>query len=352
VSIILLVRTILFTQPAYRDHLFILLVGLLLPLISNFLYITKLSPIQRHDISPAVFGLSGVLMTWGLFRYRLFDILPVAHNAILMSIGDGIVVLDSQHRVVALNPSAELILDLSSNEIGLDVLHLLHSWPDLRSIVQASNQTHQEVVLDIHNSTHYFDFSFTPLLDQFQRQVGHLMIFHEISDRKRVEEELRELSNTDALTHLSNRRKFYEEMQEEIERSRRYNSPLSLLMIDIDRLKWINDTFGHLAGDEALRQAGRLLHDLRQTDRPARYGGDEFVVLLPSTALPEAEQTARRLQEALEHVTISEDVHLRLSAGVAELQPEDDAQGKSLLARADAAMYKAKGEAKGELEMD
>jgi diguanylate cyclase (GGDEF)-like protein len=146
------------------------------------------------------------------------------------------------------------------------------------------------------------------------------------------------LSRTDPLTGLRNQRAFEERLAEEIARAERYGAPLSLLLADVDGLKTINDRGGHHAGNGALRAvADALAQGARQTDLPARVGGDEFALIAPNTVLPEATALAERIRSLLAARADS----VTLSIGVAALGYEwSDAP--SLLEAADAALYQAK----------
>ncbi|MCP3105072.1 diguanylate cyclase [Myxococcus sp. K15C18031901] len=167
----------------------------------------------------------------------------------------------------------------------------------------------------------------------------------------RRREELLALSRTDALTSLFNRRCFEERLSEEFARSRRYQSPLSLVMLDIDHFKRINDTFGHPFGDQVLRAVAQTARSrLREVDVLARYGGEEFVALLPETAPPDALTVCERMREAiaaldLEHVAVDgrrQQVRLTASLGVATVPAEALGSAEALLRAADAGLYAAK----------
>lgn len=168
----------------------------------------------------------------------------------------------------------------------------------------------------------------------------------DISERKRFETELELRANTDFLTQVGNRRHFMEEAERERARATRYGTPLSLMMLDIDFFKRINDTYGHAAGDETLRQiADACRQNLREVDIVGRMGGEEFAVLLPETDLQAATEAAERLRLAIAQVAVATDIEpaptITASIGVSALRTEDDSLD-SLLTAADNALYEAK----------
>jgi len=154
---------------------------------------------------------------------------------------------------------------------------------------------------------------------------------------------------TDELTRLTNRRGWEQRLNLEFERFNRYGRPCSMMILDLDDFKVINDTYGHLIGDKALQEVARiLLTDLRSVDTAARYGGEEFTCLLPETDLKGAVRTAERLRMGIvrTHFTVR-DVHVPITAsfGVATFRKEDK-EPQEILARADQALYQAKAKGK------
>ena len=183
---------------------------------------------------------------------------------------------------------------------------------------------------------------------QAQIQVG-LRQVQTHRELMRTNDLLSAIALSDPLTDLNNRRALEWELPRQIGNARNRNQPISLVMLDVDFFKGINDTYGHLVGDRALEiLATRLRHNLRIYDTPFRYGGEEFVVLLSDTDQPEAAMIANRICQLIREQPFAVDTTLNLrvtiSAGTATLSPTDDTKGISLLERADQRLLQAKAE--------
>lgn len=185
----------------------------------------------------------------------------------------------------------------------------------------------------------------TVLRDSAERYLGRVWFFRDITAQKNHEATLIQLARHDPLTGTANRRYFFERAEQEFMRSRRYHTPLSIALIDVDHFKQINDQLGHAAGDEVLKllsQQCRAL--LRESDLLARIGGEEFAILMPSTGLAGAALMAERLRMAVTEAptpVAGQLLNLRFSAGVTQLKAKDQSI-EDCLRRADEAMYKAK----------
>jgi diguanylate cyclase (GGDEF)-like protein len=206
-------------------------------------------------------------------------------------------------------------------------------------------------------------------LEENGGRLGYLTVYTRTSDRsfdledvRRLEElssraapaienarkfrEARQLADLDGLTGLHNRRYFHETLARECARAHRYSRRLALIVFDLDDFKDVNDRIGHLAGDAVLAEAAERVREVvRTADIPCRVGGDEFAVVLPESALEQADQLFVRIQNAISGRPIGQAGRLKLSAGVAELSPEDDSI--SFFERADEALYRAKEAGKG-----
>jgi diguanylate cyclase (GGDEF)-like protein len=160
--------------------------------------------------------------------------------------------------------------------------------------------------------------------------------------------EARQLADLDALTGLHNRRYFHETLAREVERAQRYQRRLSLVLVDVDGFKEINDRIGHLAGDAVLAEIGaRIRKVVRSADIPCRVGGDELAVIVPEVEVGQARQLVGRIQRAVSSQPIARAGRVRVSAGVGDLQPNDTAT--TLFERADESLYTAKHAGKGGL---
>ncbi len=236
--------------------------------------------------------------------------------------------------------------DLPVSELFMDP----EDWPRLRRAVREAG-TLRELEFALRRpdgSNCWGALSATLLSGNGERDDEVLLSLTDVTARHARELRLEEEAGTDPLTGLANRRRFFERGGEAYELAQRHARPMSLLMLDIDHFKQINDSYGHPVGDQVLVRLARLLEtSRRQGDLPARLGGEEFAILLPETPLPQALEAAERIREAVENAPLTLDdsrmVPYTVSIGVAEMQSHDQDLPLLLIA-ADAALYRAKDE--------
>ena len=178
----------------------------------------------------------------------------------------------------------------------------------------------------------------------YHGRPARVMAMRDITERRRLEDELRHLARTDPLTGVANRRHLLELGEGEVLRARRYGHPLSVMMIDVDHFKNVNDSHGHAAGDLVLRTVAALcVEELRTIDNFGRMGGEEFAVIMPETGRDDALAVAERLRASIARSVVDvsgRQISSTVSVGVSSLLADDDMS--SLLSRADTLLYSAK----------
>jgi diguanylate cyclase (GGDEF)-like protein len=258
-------------------------------------------------------------------------------RAVLDNVAEGIVIVDESHRITSFNPSAERLFGYAAVDvIASDVRLLLDTLSPGETLAHRSRGRVFPVDLSVGEM-------------RLDEQHLHIFSIRDITARKRAEAALEHQALHDALTDLPNRVLLHDRLQQAIRAAERDHTAVALLIMDLDRFKDVNDTFGHHTGDQLLEQLGnRLGGVLRGSDTIARLGGDEFAVLLPTATVDDANQIADRLLEVLEEPFSLNGLHLEINASIGiALSPQHGADADTLLRRADVAMYIAKRASSG-----
>ena len=254
-----------------------------------------------------------------------------------------VIELDSTGEVSYLNPAAERVFP----DLGvMGVLHpLLQSAVELmKGLRQGKEQgeTIHEVAID--KATYELHISYVAEVDLIRIYVT------DITQRKRNEEEIYILATTDSLTGIANRREFTAILLRELAQTKRYGMPMALIMYDLDYFKRVNDTFGHDVGDHVLQTVTALVQEnIRATDIVGRWGGEEFMVLMPQSDIQVARNTAEKLRLAIAAHYFEKVNKLTVSFGVVAFESQDDLD--SLLKRVDDALYQAKKKGRNRVEV-
>lgn len=282
-------------------------------------------------------------------RRALLDSAELFH-CVFDAVGHGILVLDAATGELLLaNPALCRMLDYPHDgllALQLEQLQAAAATPALRNFLLAPQLPAHPARLPLRRSDgSTLNAEVASSAVDLQGRSLRIGLFRDISDTERAEQ-AEEQARHDGLTTLYNHRTFQELLGLELARAQRHGTPVSLLMIDIDRFKQINDTLGHQAGDAVLRQLASLLLDsARNIDQVCRYGGEEFVLILPMTTTQEALHVAERMRKLVEvHEFACGPGHYRrltVSIGVASYPLHAQTQ-PALIAAADAAMYAAK----------
>jgi PAS domain S-box-containing protein len=188
---LLLVRALIRSPKLYRRQVAVLLMGVLAPWVGNALYLSRLNPFPHLDLTPFGYTLTGLALAWGLFRFRLLDIVPVARDAVMASIPDGVIVLDAENRIIDLNLAAQRIIGRREEEaIGQPVVLVLSGRPDVVEHFRTASEARGEIILMGGESQGVYDLRTSPLHDRRGRLTGRLVMLHDITERKQAEEAL------------------------------------------------------------------------------------------------------------------------------------------------------------------
>jgi diguanylate cyclase (GGDEF)-like protein len=366
IGTILLVWAAIRFPTAYRRQTGALIVGAIAPWAGNLIYVAGLSPAPGLELTPLILAFTGAVLVWGLFRGQLLDLVPVAREALIETMADGMLVLDEQNRVVDFNPAAQHRLrSLAKVRHGQPAEEVFAQLPEWEIRLRDAREARTEIALsDAEHS--YLGLSISPVHNRQGRYTGRLIVVQDITERKRAEEgiqrandrlraqlaeietlqaTLREEAIRDSLTGLFNRRYLDETLKRELARAAREQIPLSAVMMDIDGFKDFNDAYGHKVGDELLKALGQLLRSqTRAGDIACRYGGEEFLAIMPGATSAVALLRAEQWRAAFQGVGIAHEgmmLHATLSGGVAVF-PDHGTTADEVLRAADLALYAAK----------
>jgi diguanylate cyclase (GGDEF)-like protein/PAS domain S-box-containing protein len=262
--------------------------------------------------------------------------------------------LDAQGRIESWNPSVERLTGFGETDVVGHTLscfyardeHVSHRSPEHIALTRDEGWHVEEFWCETRGGRRYWGQVLVAVLREEEGEIaGYSVVLRDVTERKVSSDNLARLLTTDHLTGVSSRAHFFEVAESEVARAERHGRALSVVMLDADYFKRINDTAGHQAGDEVLKRiAGEAKGLLRTSDTVARLGGEEFILMLPSTTAGEALVVAERLRVAVERARIETAVgqlKATISLGVATLSPANPTL-QGLLAAADRALYEAK----------
>jgi len=366
IATILLAWAILRFPALYRRQPLMLLLGLAVPWVGNIIYTLGLSPLPGLEPTPLLMTFSGLAYGFVIFRFGLLPLVPVAREALIETLPDGVLVLDMHRRVVDINPSARRLLGREAGAVlGQSDEQVFANWPDLAARLSGAADMSLEVPLR-DTGGRRMEVRVSPLIDRQGRATGSLVVLRDITVRALAEDalrdahgrllvqlaqietlqaDLRDQAIRDPLTGLFNRRFLDDTLERELARAARDGAPLSVVMLDVDHFKGINDTHGHKAGDMALAAVGAMLRSKsRLGDFACRYGGEEFVIIMPDTPLTTALLRAEEWRVALLATSVTyknRTLSMTLSGGVAVF-PRHGETADALIQAADLALYAAK----------
>jgi diguanylate cyclase (GGDEF)-like protein/PAS domain S-box-containing protein len=361
VGAVVLLTTVLSEVKTLTTQGMLLVLAVALPWVANVLTLFWAAPHHGLDLTPFAIALSGVLLAIGLNRYGALQVFPgmvtIARDTVIQGMRDGVLVIGRGGVVLSANRAAERFLGVEAGGAGGriidDYLGPLPEFPATQAQGDGPREYSFETTLGEPGDERYVEVIASPLAVN-PRSPGLVLSMRDVTDRRALQAELEHKALHDDLTGLPNRGLLRAHLDELLALQRRDGGELALLMLDLDRFKEINDTYGHAAGDVVLQATGKRLREtLRESDLVARLGGDEFAVVLPGSGSEQGLQIAASLRAVLTTPVAFGRWRLETSAsaGVA-LAPRDGETGDVLLHHADVALYAAKELAEGVAEYD
>ena len=300
------------------------------------------------DFVPIVMSTVAILMFVTLFKYEMYDLVPVAYSQLFNALDYPVMILSDTMNIVKANSVALRVF--SDAFEGIDNPPVKRLFVEDAVCIEKMKKGKECLIERKSGNTHrHYTVKMSVLFStsrQESRDYGYLLIFNDVTEHTHQVQNLKNAAAVDPLTGLYNRRYFYTMAEYSISMVRKNKKSLSVIMLDIDHFKRINDLYGHQGGDYILKEVvGVIKKQLRENDIFARYGGEEFIVLLPSTDPGEAAPIARRICRAVRDSVLKYDgnnILLTISAGVSSIRPPAERGMDSLIFMADKALYDAK----------
>jgi diguanylate cyclase (GGDEF)-like protein len=354
-----------FKQRSFRHQIEVFITAITLPFLGSIIYLTDLNLLPGMDWTPIGSFFSVVLITLSITTFRFLDLIPVARDLVFSLIQDGIMVVDSQLRVVDWNPALSQLIPNIPIKLGgsaEQIFRMLGLKNNPFMNIHESVNFELEItdpelrILDIMVSpltpNKAFDGWLVIFDDETERRIAtrglekaNKTLLQKLDEIEKLQIQLKEQTIRDPLTGLFNRRFFDEYFNTELIRSIRTNAPISLLMVDIDHFKSVNDRFGHDVGDQVLEMLGEILKTMfRKSDVSCRFGGEEFLILLPGLEHDQAFNRAEALRERFEQASRDAEflyAQVTISIGISNYPLHAD-NTRDLFRIADRALYQAK----------
>jgi len=302
-----------------------------------------------------------------LYKHRMEMMLREKEEwlaTILEGIVDGVIATDVHGVITFMNPVASLLTGWKANAVVSkrieDILQLFDGDKETPVVFSPQEIIEKEgfpetvpnlYIINPHGKTP-IEIKASVIKDENGVPAGLVILLRDITERRNHEQELRRLAIHDTLTQLPNRLLFFDRLHLALSHARRHGHSLAILMLDLDNFKKVNDTYGHFVGDQLLKEAGqRLVAAIRSTDTVARFGGDEFVLLLPEIqSEAAAAQIAQRILEVIRSPFEINQIPLLITVSIGlALFPEDGQDPESLITNADLALYAAKDRGRNRL---
>lgn len=333
------------TKKEYLKQILILLVGMLLPITTSFIYLLGLTPFHIDPV-PVVMFLTNALYLWAIMSFHLFKLSPIAMERVFEHMSEGVLILDRYRTLIDYNPAAASIIPvLSKKGIGYKIEDIfsgvIKESPFIQWLRSPQDHSHYDLMWEKEQPC-YYHLTASSLFNKRGEIEGRQIVISDVTEQRLLQEELERRAYMDGLTNIFNRSSFIERTQMILEEDAQNTA---ILLFDIDFFKQINDTHGHHIGDEALRHVVSICQQhLKVDDLFGRYGGEEFAICLPQHSFEEACHIAEQIRHSFEVSFFQADekkVQVTASFGIAHTANDSPILEK-LLFEADQALYMSK----------
>jgi diguanylate cyclase (GGDEF)-like protein len=335
-----------------RNQCIIMSVASVLPWLTYFPNVLNLS-LYAIDFGPFVGSISCTLFFIALFRYEFLDLKPLARDQLFKCTKDGLIVLDTHFRINDFNDvAADVIKNLQDNSISKNIQTVLEQKGLIEAILSGKEIPYK---IEHNKIMKHYTLRTSEILERSGDAVGFLIAITDVTDYIFAMNCLEELASVDELTEVYNRGYFFRQSTQELEKAQRKSYGLSLIILDIDFFKNVNDQYGHQAGDTVLQRISKICRkSIRSIDILGRYGGEEFIIFLPNTTLEDAVSVAQRIKQEIEAAEIpygDNVIKVIASFGVTGTMMVRDETLDTFLKNADDALYKAKFDGRNRIQV-
>lgn len=350
VSCMFIISAVIYIQyyirgaPIFRKQTLLMIIATFGIIIEFSLYLFGFIP-WNIDAGPMIITINGCISAFAIFRAGLLDISPIARDKVFESMKEGVIVTDLSNVITDFNPASQSFLPKLSRDWICN--NLFEIMPQFK--IYSKNDSMSETkpfIFENNEGTQFYEIREVPVMAKPSKKIGTAWYMRQITEQYKLMEKLKNYAEKDELTGIWNRRKWIEMAKIEFVRAVRYKRSISIMLIDIDHFKVINDTMGHEIGDKVLNSfTNTISSELRESDVFGRLGGEEFAIILPETNKEKATVVSKRLLYTISNKVMDfkdKKLTITISAGIAVCENGTVTSLEEFIIKADKALYEAK----------